>query len=164
MHTEFISVTRQLIDELIDAKGKIIAVGTTSVRTLESLYYIGAALHENPDNPESALHVPQWMPYEHGDNLTARQALKAIASYMDANRLDRLVGSTQIIIAPGYKFHLVDGIVTNFHQPQSTLLLPRFGICRWKLARNLRLRAIPRFPFPQLRRRFAFCCDKHQNR
>lgn len=123
MHTEFISVTRQLIDELIDAKGKIIAVGTTSVRTLESLYYIGAALRENPDNPESALHVPQWMPYEHGDNLTARQALEAIASYMDANRLDRLVGSTQIIIAPGYKFHLVDGIVTNFHQPQSTLLL-----------------------------------------
>ena len=123
MHTEFISVTRQLIDELIDAKGKIIAVGTTSVRTLESLYYIGAALRENPGNPESALHVPQWMPYEHGDNLTARQALKAIASYMDANRLDRLVGSTQIIIAPGYKFHLVDGIVTNFHQPHSTLLL-----------------------------------------
>lgn len=123
MHTEFISVTRSLIGSLIDAPGKIIAVGTTSVRTLESLYYIGVALHDNPDDAEAALHVKQWIPYEYDNRLTTRQSLEAIARYMDNNRLTHLVGSTQIIIAPGYPFHVVDGMVTNFHQPQSTLLL-----------------------------------------
>lgn len=123
MHTEFISVTRQLIDDLINAPGKIIAVGTTSVRTLESLYYIGVALHGNPGDAEAALHVEQWIPYEYDNTLSTRDALLAIAGYMDANGLENLVGSTQIIIAPGYTYHVVDGIVTNFHQPQSTLLL-----------------------------------------
>lgn len=123
MHTEFISVTRSLIDDLINAPGKIIAVGTTSVRTLESLYYIGVELHRHPENPEQALHVSQWIPYEYDNSLTTADALRAIAAYMDENHLTHLVGSTQIIIAPGYPFHLVDGMVTNFHQPQSTLLL-----------------------------------------
>ena len=123
MHTEFISVTRELIGNLIEAKGKIIAVGTTSVRTLESLYYIGVALHDNPDNPQEALHVKQWIPYEYDNRLPSREALLEIAEYMDAHGMERLVGSTQVIIAPGYQFHIVDGIITNFHQPQSTLLL-----------------------------------------
>lgn len=123
MHTEFISVTRRLIDDLLHATGKIIAVGTTSVRTLESLYYIGAALHDNPGDPQAALHVRQWIPYEYGNRLTTGEALQAIAAYMDNNGMDHIVGSTQVIIAPGYKFHVVDGIITNFHQPQSTLLL-----------------------------------------
>ena len=123
MHTEFISVTRQLIDDLINAPGKIIAVGTTSVRTLESLYYIGAALHDNPDDEESAFHVPQWIPYRYECKLSTKESLQAIADYMDKKGENSIVGTTQIIIAPGYKFHVVDGIITNFHQPQSTLLL-----------------------------------------
>lgn len=134
MHTEFISVTRGLVDDLIAAPGKIIAVGTTSVRTLESLYYIGLALHGNPADPEDALRVSQWIPYQSDGNLPTAEALKAIAEYMDNNGLSRLVGSTQIIIAPGYRFRLVDGIVTNFHQPQSTLLLlvSAFVDGRWR--------------------------------
>lgn len=123
MHTEFISVTRELIDSLINAPGKIIAVGTTSVRTLESLYYIGVELHRHPEDPQSALHVRQWIPYEYDNSLSTRESLQAIADYMDRNGMEHLVGSTQVIIAPGYTFHVVDGIVTNFHQPQSTLLL-----------------------------------------
>lgn len=120
MHTEFISVTRSLIADLLDAPGKIIAVGTTSVRTLESLYYIGVAISDGDDDP---LHVKQWTPYKNPGTLTTRESLQAIADYMDRGGLTHLVGSTQIIIAPGYDFHVVDGIVTNFHQPQSTLLL-----------------------------------------
>lgn len=120
MHTEFISVTRSLIDDLINAPGRIIAVGTTSVRTLESLYYIGVALHDGDNDP---LHVKQWVPYNYTGGLSTKESLQAIANYMDANNLTHLVGSTQIIIAPGYEFHIVEGMVTNFHQPQSTLLL-----------------------------------------
>lgn len=123
MHTEFISVTRSLISDLIHAPGQVIAVGTTSVRTLESLYYIGVLLRRCPENPSAALHVPQWIPYEYDNALSSKEALEAIAAYMDENGMDQLVASTQIIIAPGYKFHIVGGIVTNFHQPQSTLLL-----------------------------------------
>lgn len=122
MHTEFISVTRSLIDDLRNAPGRVIAVGTTSVRTLESLYYIGVALHDGVDL-STALHVPQWMPYEYEQNISTAEALDAIARFMDENAMTHLVGSTQIIIAPGYKFHIVGGMVTNFHQPQSTLLL-----------------------------------------
>lgn len=120
MHTEFISVTRSLVEDLLNAPGKIIAVGTTSVRTLESLYYIGVAIHDGDEDP---LHVKQWTPYNYKGGLSAKDSLKAIAGYMDANNLTHLVGSTQIIIAPGYEFHVIDGMVTNFHQPQSTLLL-----------------------------------------
>ncbi len=123
MHTEFISVTRELIDSLINAPGRIIAVGTTSVRTLESLYYIGVSLHDNCGDSQAALHVRQWMPYEYDGGLSAQEALRSIADYMDSNHMDHLVGSTQMIIAPGYEFHIVGGMITNFHQPQSTLLL-----------------------------------------
>lgn len=124
MHTEFISVTRDVIGDLIDAPGKIVAVGTTSVRTLESLYYIGVALKRNPIDTSAAFFVPQWMPYEDDNNdLSTKDALQAVADYLDVHNMSHLVGSTQIIIAPGYKFHVVDGIITNFHQPQSTLLL-----------------------------------------
>ncbi len=123
MHTEFISVKRSLIADLLEASGRVIAVGTTSVRTLESLYYIGAMLHDNPSASSEALHVPQWIPYEYDNRLSSKEALLAIADYMDANGMDSLVGSTQIIIAPGYKYRIVDGMITNFHQPQSTLLL-----------------------------------------
>ena len=104
--------------------GKIIAVGTTSVRTLESLYYMGVTLASNPDATADELIVKQWMPYEETNNrLTADEALQNILDYLDRHQADKLVTATRIIIAPGYEFKIVRGIVTNFHQPKSTLLL-----------------------------------------
>lgn len=123
MHTEFISVSRTLIENLASTGKNIIAVGTTSVRTLESLYHIGAALNENPDAPLASLKVSQWQPYQNYPEITRQQALSNIAAYLRRNEMTHLVTSTQIIIVPGYKFRVVDGIITNFHQPKSTLLL-----------------------------------------
>ena len=121
MHSEFISVQKSFIEELIRFEGKVIAVGTTSVRTLESLYYMGVSLE---NQKQSHLHVSQWMPYNDSNNrLSKKDALKNILAYLEANSLSTLIADTQIIIAPGYEFKIVDGIVTNFHQPQSTLLL-----------------------------------------
>jgi S-adenosylmethionine:tRNA ribosyltransferase-isomerase len=126
MHTEHFAVSRQIIEKLIAHDGEAIAVGTTSVRTLESLYYIGRKLLANPKLTEEELHVNQWEPYEeptlHTPHSTLH-ALTAILSWMDRNRLPSLHASTQIIIAPGYEYKIVKMLVTNFHQPQSTLLL-----------------------------------------
>ena len=123
MHTEFISVSRSLLVELRDASAPIIAVGTTSVRTLESLYYIGVILHDNPDASEQELCVGQWMPYTVGSPISTPQALQAIIDYLDRIQSDTYIGSTQIMIAPSFQFHVISGMITNFHQPQSTLLL-----------------------------------------
>ena len=124
MHTEFISVRRSSIERIRQNLGKIIAVGTTSVRTLESLYYIGVLLASRPDATAEELVVKQWMPYQEGNNrLSPEDALQHILDYLDRHQADRLVTATQIIIAPGYEFKIVRGIVTNFHQPKSTLLL-----------------------------------------
>ena len=123
MHTEYISVNRQTIEKLLKHGGETTAVGTTSVRTIESLYYIGVILESRPEASQEELHVKQWMPYENETNLTPIQALQNILDYMDRNHLDALHTSTQIIIAPGYEYKIVKRIVTNFHQPQSTLLL-----------------------------------------
>ena len=123
MHTEFISVTRSLLADLIQADGNVIAVGTTSVRTLESLYYIGITLLNKPDAGEEELRVKQWMPYEREYNVSTREALQAIIDHLDRHGLDTYIGSTQIMIAPSFKFRIIRGMITNFHQPQSTLLL-----------------------------------------
>ncbi len=123
MHTEYISVNRQTIEKLLKHGGETTAVGTTSVRTIESLYYIGVILESRPEASQEELHVKQWMPYENETNLTPIQALQNILDYMERNHLDALHTSTQIIIAPGYEYKIVKRIVTNFHQPQSTLLL-----------------------------------------
>lgn len=123
MHTEYISVNKSTIGKLIAHEGKAIAVGTTSVRTLESLYYIGVTLSKNPDAGEEELHVNQWQPYESPSGLTAVEALQHIYDYMGSHGMETLHTSTQIIIAPGYTYHIVKAMVTNFHQPQSTLLL-----------------------------------------
>ena len=136
MHTEYISVRRETIAKLIRHEGKAIAVGTTSVRTLESLYYMGLKVLRNPDLTEDQLHVSQWEPYEnhgdwHNDSSAAEirvpvpviLCLQALLSWMDAHDLQVLHSSTQIIIAPGYDYKIVKMLVTNFHQPQSTLLL-----------------------------------------
>lgn len=123
MHTEFISVERNLLTDLINAEGPVVAVGTTSVRTLESLYYIGITLLSNPDAGEEELRVKQWMPYEQNYDISTKDALKAIVDHLDRHGLDQYIGSTQIMIAPSFKFRIISGMITNFHQPQSTLLL-----------------------------------------
>ena len=123
MHTEYVSVRRDTIRKLIDHEGCAIAVGTTSVRTLESLYYMGLKVMRDPSLNEDQLHVAQWEPYEVSNAVTAVTALESLLSWMDARSLTVLHSSTQIIIAPGYDYHIVKMLVTNFHQPQSTLLL-----------------------------------------
>ena len=123
MHYEFISVPRDVILDIINAPGPIIAVGTTSVRTLESLYYIGQILQDNPDADEEALTVTQWMPYTTPCQISTQQALQNIVDYLDRHHADAYMGSTQLMIAPGFEYRIVSGMVTNFHQPQSTLLL-----------------------------------------
>lgn len=123
MHTEYICVRRSTLENLIRHYAHAIAVGTTSVRTLESLYYIGARLAENPDATEEQLHIEQWEPYDTHPTISPVSALQNIVDYLDHNGLSSLHGSTQIIIAPGYEYKIVKMLVTNFHQPQSTLLL-----------------------------------------
>lgn len=134
MHTEFISVSRSLIAELAAGERPVVAVGTTSVRTLESLYYIGAALRRSPGATAEELRVGQWDPYESQPRLTTREALAGIVEWLDGRGLDSYVGSTQIMIAPSFRFRVVDGMITNFHQPQSTLLLlvSAFVDGRWR--------------------------------
>ncbi len=125
MHTEVFSVDRDSIEKLINAKRegrKITAVGTTSVRTLESLPYIGAQLHAG----DLSLHVDQWSPYGDSAVLPSEDVvkeLKHILKYMDEKGVGTLTASTSIMIAPGFRWRMVDVMVTNFHQPQSTLLL-----------------------------------------
>lgn len=127
MHTEYISVRLQTIEKLIAHGGKAIAVGTTSVRTLESLYYIGLKLLHNPHLSAEQLQVEQWEPYEQTDGMTAGttviDALRAIAAYLNDNGMQTLHTATRIIIVPGYTYKIVDRLITNFHQPRSTLLL-----------------------------------------
>lgn len=116
MHSEFISVDRKLIQELAETERPVIAVGTTSVRTLESLYHLGCRVVQGLSINE----LPQWYPYNaYHPRLSRREALSALAEVCG----ERLVASTRVIIAPGYEYKVVDGIITNFHQPQSTLLL-----------------------------------------
>lgn len=129
MHTEYIVVHRRSLEKLIKHECRVIAVGTTSVRTIESLYYMGVHLLKHPEANEDDLHVNQWDPYELSedgnlvDGITPMQAIQAIIDYLDRNGLEALHSSTQIIIAPGYQYKIVKMLVTNFHQPQSTLLL-----------------------------------------
>lgn len=137
MHTEYICVHQQTLEKLLRHNASAIAVGTTSVRTLESLYYMGVYLSAHPDASEAELHVNQWAPYERMredgtteqldggliDGITPMQAIQNVLDYLKRNQLGALHSSTQIIIAPGYEYKIVKMLITNFHQPQSTLLL-----------------------------------------
>ena len=156
MHTEYIAVRRQTLEKLLAHGCEAIAVGTTSVRTLESLYYMGLKVLANPDVTEAQLHVDQWEPYEREKGkvksekfaaaderdegrvksekyaaaderekgkVKSEDSIRALLAWMDRNDLQTLHSSTQIIIAPGYDYKIVKMLVTNFHQPQSTLLL-----------------------------------------
>ncbi|MBO4666488.1 MAG: S-adenosylmethionine:tRNA ribosyltransferase-isomerase [Paludibacteraceae bacterium] len=127
MHTEIVAVPKQTIQDVLDNLEHIVAVGTTSMRTLESLYFIGEKLRnsENSGNRdfESALHVAQHEPYDRPHTLSTAESLQAILNFMTTNNLLTLHAETQIMIKPGYKFRVVDQLITNFHQPKSTLLL-----------------------------------------
>lgn len=134
MHSEYIVVHRHTFEHLLQFDCHAIAVGTTSVRTLESLYYIGVKLVQNPNATEEELHVNQWEPYDlphneaglvlvNGKAVTVKESIQAIKDYLDRDNLEALHTSTQIIIAPGYEYKIVKILVTNFHQPKSTLLL-----------------------------------------
>lgn len=119
MHREPISVSLELLKKIVDNNSPIIAVGTTSVRTLESLYYIGVSCIEK-GLPQD---VTQWEPYSRNYNYTLEETIKAIIKYLEVNNLKELKVGTSIIIVPGFKFRLVNYLITNFHQPESTLLL-----------------------------------------
>ena len=119
MHREPFVVTLSFLESLLNRRGKVVAVGTTSVRTLESLYYVGAKCIET-GMPQD---VEQWDPYEKEYSYTLEETLTALISYMRDNGMDSIQTGTRIIIVPGYRFRVVDVLVTNFHQPQSTLLL-----------------------------------------
>ena len=128
MHSEFIAVPKSTIEHIQRKLSKIVAVGTTSMRTLESLYFIGCQLRhlDMSTSQDIEIHVDQFEPYEpraKSQELSAKEALQAILDYLDATGQDTLHAATQIMIKPGYTFHVVDQLITNFHQPQSTLLL-----------------------------------------
>lgn len=124
MHAEHIFVTSHLLQRLLAHQGRAIAVGTTSVRTLETLYYIGLRLQSNPNATPDELAIQQWEPYEtSAPNIPTVQALQNILDWLHRNQLDALHTTTRIIIAPPYTYHVAEAILTNFHQPQSTLLL-----------------------------------------
>ena len=125
MHTEIIAVPKKAIEHIIAKLGHIVAVGTTSMRTLESLYFIGAQLHETGVSGyrDTEMHVGQFEPYEREYCLSVKDSLQAIVDYLEATGQETLHAETQIMIKPGYEFRVVDQLITNFHQPQSTLLL-----------------------------------------
>ena len=124
MHTEIIAVPRDTITTLMDNLGYIVAVGTTSMRTLESLYFLGVGVQEfRSSGAQEQLSVAQFAPYTREYTLSTREALQALVDYLDATGQDVLHAETQIMIKPGYQFHVVNQLITNFHQPKSTLLL-----------------------------------------
>lgn len=119
MHREPFAVSLSLLKELQEDKKNVVAVGTTSVRTLESLYYVGVSCIEK-GYPED---VNQWAPYEREYSYSLSQSLEAIIKYLEDNSLKELKIGTKIIVVPGFRFRVVDMMVTNFHQPESTLIL-----------------------------------------
>ncbi|MEN9549735.1 MAG: hypothetical protein RIR12_2326, partial [Bacteroidota bacterium] len=130
MHAEWIDVSKTLIVTLLkNVNQPIIAVGTTSLRTLESLYWLGVKQwtisHEQRASlPQTVVSLSQWEAYALAEkNVSVDEALNALLKFMETNKLERLITKTQILIAPGYSFKIISGLITNFHQPQSTLLL-----------------------------------------
>lgn len=139
MHTEKVTITKEVIQDLIKhIDKKIICVGTTSVRTIESLYWHGVKLIENKDT-DSEIDIQQWEPYQKETNISPKQALEAIIDKMGEE--DLICGQTQIIIAPSYKYRIVKAMITNFHQPKSTLLLLVSAMIgeKWKECYNFAL-------------------------
>lgn len=130
MHAEWIDVHKTTIENILqNVDSNIIAIGTTSLRTIESLYWLGVkkttddSQHATADTENGGC-LLQWEAYQLADkNITVKDALQALLDWMNKNNMERFVTKTQILIAPGYEFKIVKGLITNFHQPQSTLLL-----------------------------------------
>jgi S-adenosylmethionine:tRNA ribosyltransferase-isomerase len=129
MHAEWIDVQASLIEQLQHTSGKLIAVGTTSLRTIETLYWMGVkVLHHAKEQAISTITIDnlvmhQWDAYELPQDISRTTALQALRDWMQAQQTSRLMCKTQILIAPGYRIRMADALITNFHQPQSTLLL-----------------------------------------
>lgn len=125
MHAEFIDVSTEAIENLLFCADKtIVAVGTTSLRTIESLYWMGVKVTKNPEVAVDEITIRQWEPYEmEPANIAVKDALNNLLVWMAKKELKRILTKTQILIAPGYQLMIAKGIITNFHQPQSTLLL-----------------------------------------
>ncbi len=122
MHNEIVIIPKKTIEDFIDHKNKVVAVGTTSVRSLESLYWLGLQMENNTFEPKEP-RVLQWEPYENEAKITTKKAFQNIVEHLEQTCQTNIQFSTQIIILPGYNFKVIDGLFTNFHQPQSTLLL-----------------------------------------
>ncbi len=123
MHTEHFSVSRPLLKQLQTDTGSVLAVGTTTVRTLESLYWLAVAIRDNRHVKDDPLHIGQWDPYRQEETLPPARAAEILLTYMDKKGWEYLHGTTQLMIVPGYRFRFVHGMITNFHMPGSTLLL-----------------------------------------
>ncbi len=123
MHSEHFFVSEKTIKLLIENSGKIIPVGTTSVRTIESLYWLGVKTLRDPYSSDNDLTVEQWEPYTLDSTISSKDALEALLMLLKRSKKHIIHGSTRIMIVPGYKFRLTNGMITNFHQPRSTLLL-----------------------------------------
>jgi S-adenosylmethionine:tRNA ribosyltransferase-isomerase len=124
MHAEFFEIEKKLIQYIIENNNQLIVVGTTSLRTIESLYWLGVKIIANPKITSNDLHLLQWDAYELSEKeIPKLEALHAILNWMERNQLATLISKTQLMIMPGYRFRMARGLVTNFHQPKSTLLL-----------------------------------------
>jgi len=123
MHTEHFIVTKKTIEAILNNIDNIISVGTTSIRTLESLHWIGVKIMSNYNISSDKISISQWEAYQLDQEIEVKESLKAIINYLNRNELEKLITSTQIMIYPGYKFRVINGMITNFHQPKSTLLL-----------------------------------------
>jgi S-adenosylmethionine:tRNA ribosyltransferase-isomerase len=123
MHNEHFQVSEKTIQMLIENEGRIIAVGTTSVRTLESLYWLGVKVINDQESHDKELFMDQWWPYENESSITSKDALNALLRILNQKKKKCIEASTSIMIVPGYNFRIINGMITNFHQPKSTLLL-----------------------------------------
>jgi S-adenosylmethionine:tRNA ribosyltransferase-isomerase len=125
MHTEFIDITSTAIRKLMHVSNRLFAVGTTSLRTLESMYWMGVKVSLQPSLPIEDLPIHQWEVYDllQQQSISVAEAFAALLNWMESRNMDRLITTTQILIAPGYTIQTIQGLITNFHQPQSTLLL-----------------------------------------
>lgn len=141
MHREYMEVGGETLRMLRDCKTPLVAVGTTSLRTLESLYWMGCRVLRNPSLAAEEMQATQWEPYEQEGKtgVPSRDSLAALCGWLERRGSDSLLGQTRLIIAPGYRFRMTDALVTNFHQPRSTLLLLVAAVLgeRWKNAYEL---------------------------
>ncbi|HPY67841.1 MAG TPA: S-adenosylmethionine:tRNA ribosyltransferase-isomerase [Bacteroidales bacterium] len=123
MHCEHYYISKELIEILLSTNRRVIACGTTSVRTLESLFWLGVKIIQNSSIDDDKLFTDQWEPYLTKTSITVKDSLKALTEFLDRRKMTSIHASTKVMIIPGYEFRIVQGMITNFHMPKSTLLL-----------------------------------------